>query len=127
MTDTEKCVAVLTRCGPHSRASALAFVPTLTGDEVQELVKLHLGISKLDESLPAEASPEDRKKFNEAHNGLLREVGSRFQSLANAVADRQAKDAETPQAPAPKFKPDRKRAEAAAGQAQSDGSPPLGS
>jgi hypothetical protein len=54
--------------------------------------------------------------FNQHAADPTRQQGGRFSDLINNVANRQARPDKT----------DRKAAEAAAGQAQSDGTPPLG-
>jgi hypothetical protein len=126
-TDTENCVAVLTRCGPYSRAQAAALVPTLAGEEVAALKELHGRLTALDAAAEdgppgAETKPEPWKLQEE-----LNDVGRKFRRLESVIADREAiKAKEQKVAKAAKPNGDsRKRAEAAAGQAQSDGRQPL--
>ena len=89
--DTEKCVTVLTRCGPYSRAQASDLVPTLASEEVAALVGLHGRLAVLEaateDGVPGgEQKPEPWKLQQE-----LAEIGERFRQLLNVIADREAR------------------------------------
>jgi hypothetical protein len=90
-TDTEKCVDVLTRCGPYSRAQAAALVPTLSGEEVAALVQLNGRLLALDAAAEdgppgSEPKPEPWKLQQE-----LNDIGRKFRQLESVIADREAK------------------------------------
>jgi len=97
--DTETCAAVLTRCGAYARSQALELVPTLAATEVEELARLHAGLLKTDELPPADAPEIDKQKFRAAQTALLAEIGGRYRTLTDAIADRQAKEAAAKEPP----------------------------
>lgn len=117
--DTPKCVAVLTRCGPFSHRQAEALVPTLKPEEAQQLLALHAGLEQLEAppdrkpgfaGQPGEIIPPSPEK-RDALNKLATEIGERFRQLQDAIADRQAAEAEAaaakPEAASPTSKPSR--------------------
>jgi hypothetical protein len=91
--DTEKCVAVLTRCGPYSRAQAVALVPTLSGEEVAALKGLHERLLALDAAAEEGPPGSDTKPEPWKLQAELNEVGRKFRQLENVIADREAKAA----------------------------------
>lgn len=137
MTNNEKAVATLTRMGPFSARQAEAYVEALTTAEVAELVSMHDELETATTFVHQggwfadfQANVSDRLARDAAEKaapeltGKEMAVGKEATTFLSAIVGMNSGT----QLRSPGVEParyDRKFAEAAAGQAQSDGQPPL--